>query len=109
MRLRTPEVVEFELSLFFVAQALCLPGRNSSRPSSGITASAGNAEMNLGAADTSVRATSGVAAQIWLISVSRPPKFAGTTSGVRRLLSALPALAVMPEEGRDESRPGSLR
>ena len=59
MSLRTPEVGEFEVNLFFVVQALCLPGRDdTSRPSSGITASAGNAEMNLGAADTNVCATS---------------------------------------------------
>jgi thiamine biosynthesis lipoprotein len=29
-----------------------------------------------------------------------------TTSGVRRLISAIPTLAAIPEEGRDESRPG---
>ena len=33
--------------------------------------------MSLGAADTSVCATSGVTAQVWLNSISRVAKFAG--------------------------------
>jgi hypothetical protein len=38
--------------------------------------------MSLGAADTSVCATSGVTEQVWLTSISPAAQFAGVTSGV---------------------------
>jgi hypothetical protein len=47
MSRRIPEVVEIEVSLFSWRRHSCLPGRDSSRPSSGVTACAGNAEMSL--------------------------------------------------------------
>jgi hypothetical protein len=57
-RLRTPEVGGNGVHLFSWRRHSCLPGRDSSRPSSGVVASAGNAEMSLGAADQSARAIS---------------------------------------------------
>jgi hypothetical protein len=41
--------------------------------------------MSLGAADTSVRATSGVTEQVWLKSLFSAARFASVTSGVRSL------------------------
>ena len=46
---------------------------DASRPSLGVTASEGSVETSLGAADTSVCATSGVTEQVWLTAISSTP------------------------------------
>jgi hypothetical protein len=78
--LRTPDVVDFGMSPFSWRRHSCLLGRDSSRPSSraaSTVAGAGGAPWaSLGAADTSVRATS------WLRSISPTIRNPRPTSGV---------------------------
>jgi hypothetical protein len=73
---RTPDVVEFGMSPFSWRRHSCLLGRDSSRPLRGRHPPSRSAEKSLGAADTSVRATS------WLRSISPTIRNPRPTSGV---------------------------